>query len=432
MKNLLFIILIFILSICEMFSEARIIFSIQNRTISGTMYYADVYANVPSATDKWLVAASTIAIQYNDAGLDLTNLDGVSVQNFDSELSTAGYSCTQTDFGTPFLAVNLFTSNPTVNKTGSFKICTIRWNIYNSNKYDSLKYDGDLSEIYNGSSQQLTYNCNTVSCFKIENPTPPKLLQVVVPTITTTARTSITATTATSGGNITDDGGGSVTGRGVCWSTSQNPTIAGSKTTDGTGTGSFTSSITGLTPSTKYYVRAYATNSAGTGYGNNDTLTTATAEKKVKVKVILNGLWLNDKHLPGAAVSIELRSGTTLNSSNVSKRVAVSVDSLGYVEANFADLTDGSYWLVIRATGYLPVADPNQITLSATPVNYDFTTGSDKSVSGANAMVQPGGSGPWMMRGGDFNNSRSITATDINSYFLPNNGKNVASGIPAP
>ena len=82
------------------------------------------------------------------------------------------------------------------------------------------------------------------------------------------------AITATGGGNVTADGGGNVTARGICWSTSQNPTIAGSHTTNGTGTGSFTSSMTGLTANTTYYVRAYATNSAGTAYGEEVSFTT--------------------------------------------------------------------------------------------------------------------------------------------------------------
>jgi len=59
-----------------------------------------------------------------------------------------------------------------------------------------------------------------------------------------------------------------ITARGVCWSTVQNPTVADDTTNDGTGAGSFTSNITGLTSSTTYYVRAYATKSAGTGYGS--------------------------------------------------------------------------------------------------------------------------------------------------------------------
>lgn len=95
-----------------------------------------------------------------------------------------------------------------------------------------------------------------------------------VPTVTTTSISSIASTTATSGGNVTADGGANVTARGVCWSTSHNPTTSNSKTTNGTGIGSFTSSLTGLTAGTTYYVRAYATNSAGTAYGNEVSFTT--------------------------------------------------------------------------------------------------------------------------------------------------------------
>ncbi|HOY30279.1 MAG TPA: DUF1566 domain-containing protein [Bacteroidales bacterium] len=95
-----------------------------------------------------------------------------------------------------------------------------------------------------------------------------------VPVLTTSAVSNITTTTAKCGGSITSDGGASLTARGVCWSTSQLPSIANNKTTDGTDVGSFTSSVTGLTPGTTYYVRAYATNSAGTAYGNQVSFTT--------------------------------------------------------------------------------------------------------------------------------------------------------------
>ncbi len=94
-----------------------------------------------------------------------------------------------------------------------------------------------------------------------------------IPVLTTTTITDITSTTAKSGGNITSDGGATVTARGVCWSTGQTPTISDNKTTDGTGTGNFASSISGLTANTTYYVRAYATNSNGTGYGSATSFT---------------------------------------------------------------------------------------------------------------------------------------------------------------
>jgi len=88
------------------------------------------------------------------------------------------------------------------------------------------------------------------------------------PVLTTSPLDEITATTATCGGDVTSDGGAKVTARGVCWSTAPYPTTEEDHTIDGTGTGSFTSSITGLTPNSLYYVRAYATNSQGTAYGH--------------------------------------------------------------------------------------------------------------------------------------------------------------------
>ena len=97
---------------------------------------------------------------------------------------------------------------------------------------------------------------------------------VDLPTVTTTAISAIDKTTATGGGEVTADGGADVTARGICWGTSQNPTVDSSHSTDGTGTGSFTSAMTGLTANTTYYVRAYATNSAGTAYGEEVSFTT--------------------------------------------------------------------------------------------------------------------------------------------------------------
>ncbi len=93
-------------------------------------------------------------------------------------------------------------------------------------------------------------------------------LPPVLPSITTVDVTSITQSTAISGGNITFDGGSPIIVRGVCWSTSHNPTIVDNHSNDNTGTGLFASTLTGLYADTLYYIRAYATNSVGTAYGN--------------------------------------------------------------------------------------------------------------------------------------------------------------------
>ena len=89
-----------------------------------------------------------------------------------------------------------------------------------------------------------------------------------IPAVRTGEILGITTTTATCSGEVVADGGFNVTARGVCWSTSHNPTIADAHTSNGTGVGEFTGNLTGLAPGTAYYVRAYATNSSGIAYGD--------------------------------------------------------------------------------------------------------------------------------------------------------------------
>jgi hypothetical protein len=116
---------------------------------------------------------------------------------------------------------------------------------------------------YNSVGESLTYT-NEVTVFT-----------ALAPVLTTTNISNITSLSASSGGNITNDSGSSVTARGICWSTSPNPTIAlSTKTVDGSGLGNFVSNLTILSANTTYYVRAYATNSSGAGYGNELTFTT--------------------------------------------------------------------------------------------------------------------------------------------------------------
>jgi len=96
-----------------------------------------------------------------------------------------------------------------------------------------------------------------------------------IPILSTTSVQSITTNGAISGGNISSDGGSPITVRGTVWSTSANPTVAlSTKTSDGSGLGTFNSNITGLNPNTTYYIRSYATNTAGTGYGNEFSFNT--------------------------------------------------------------------------------------------------------------------------------------------------------------
>ena len=109
----------------------------------------------------------------------------------------------------------------------------------------------------------------------------------VLASITTASLTLITDSTAVSGGNVTASGGGTISARGIVWNTSVNPTIAlSTKTTNGAGTGVFSSNITGLTPGTIYYVRAYVTNNIGTNYGNELTFTSLAKLPTVTTKPV--------------------------------------------------------------------------------------------------------------------------------------------------
>ena len=139
---------------------------------------------------------------------------------------------------------------------------------------------GSFSETISGLSPGTTYyfqayatNSEGTTYGGVENFTT----DAVTPTVTTTAISDITTTSAAGGGNVTSDGGASVTARGICWNTTGTPTLSDDYTSDGTGTGSFSSSLSGLTPGTTYYVRAYATNSAGTAFGGEENFSTDNA-----------------------------------------------------------------------------------------------------------------------------------------------------------
>jgi len=143
--------------------------------------------------------------------------------------------------------------------------------------------------------------------------------QATIPTLTSAAISAIAITTATSGGSISTDGGSAVTARGVCWSTGSGPTASlSTKTTDGSGTGSFTSNLTGLTGSTLYYVRGYATNAVGTAYGNEVTFTTtagsanSTGILSVSVLTVAPGGGYSPKNV--VAIWIETNAGVFIKS----------------------------------------------------------------------------------------------------------------------
>jgi uncharacterized protein (TIGR02145 family) len=145
-----------------------------------------------------------------------------------------------------------------------------------NDKTENGKEPGEFSDTLTGLLKGRTYYLRAygINSIGVAYGNEESFTTLNTPTITTSLTTSITDLTAVSGGNITLDGGANVTTRGVCWSNIVNATTADSVISSGNGTGAFTCTITGLSPNTIYYVKAFATNSVGTAYGNEITFTT--------------------------------------------------------------------------------------------------------------------------------------------------------------
>ena len=243
------------------------------------------------------------------------------------------------------------------------------------------------------------------------------------PTVTTNAISNITSTTATCGGNVTFDGGASVTARGVCWSTSQNPTIADSHTNDGTGTGAFTSNLTNLIDGTTYYVRAYVTNSIGTSYGAQVSFTTSSTRFSVSVGTqvrfspgnlqwsatngastptthvaadgIVEGTWRFAEHqwdfVGDTTNGTVYANGVKCNNAFASSSYTGWIDLFGWGTSGYNNIANDSY-----AVNFQPWATSETFTRADTTNHYGY---------GPSTNVTPGGPASLTQTAGDISNS---------------------------
>ena len=213
---------------------------------------------------------------------------------------------------------------------------------------------------------------------------------ITIPTVITTSITDITQTTATSGGNVTASGGATITARGICWSTSQNPTTSNSKTTNGTGTGSFTSSLVDLTANTPYYVRAYATNSEGTAYGNQLVFTTLEE---------VSGEWPRDTETAVVDVTNPSTGKTWMDRNLGASRAATSsTDSEAYGDLyQWGRAADGHQKRNSPTTSSLSTSDTpghGNFILSGSSANYDWRSPQNTNLwQGINGINNPCPSG---------------------------------------
>lgn len=173
------------------------------------------------------------------------------------------------------------------------------------------------------------------------------------PELTTTVASAINATTATSGGNVTSDGGSAITARGVCWSTTTNPTTALATLTNDAGTtGTFTSNLTGLSASTTYYARAYATNSIGTVYGNEISFTTISPPTitSVAVSSITGGSASSGGNVSSDGGSVITARGvcwsTATNPTTALATKTIDAGTTGAFSSNIAGLSETTTYYV--------------------------------------------------------------------------------------
>jgi streptogramin lyase len=216
-----------------------------------------------------------------------------------------------------------------------------------------------------------------------------------VPTLTTTTVNSITNTTAFSGGSGINANGLTVTSKGICWDTLPNPTIAKSHTSNGTGTANFTASLTNLIASKTYYVRAYATDSAGTGYGNQVTFTTLSNLPTLTTKAITSisyttassgGSSINGK---GYTITVKGVCWDTLPNPTITKSHTSNGTGTANFTASLTNLIPGkTYYVRAYATNNVGTGYGNQVTFTTisniptltttaiTSINYNYTTAS--------------------------------------------------------
>ena len=261
------------------------------------------------------------------------------------------------------------------------------------------------------------------------------LQEITLPSVSTAPVTNITTNSATSGGTVTDDGGAFVSARGVCWSTSQNPTLADPYTTDGTGTGSYVSQLTGLTSNTTYYVRAYATNSAGTSYGNQQTFTTLTdpvlptvttndATDITQTTATSGGNVVSDG---GATVTVRGVCWSTSSNPTTTDNHTTDGSGIGAFISYLTGLTPNTFYYVrAYATNSVGTAYGNEITFTTLPnitlptVTTDDATNITQTTATSGGNVTSDGGGTVTARGVCWSTSTNPTLSD--SYTTDGSG----------
>jgi uncharacterized protein (TIGR02145 family) len=248
-----------------------------------------------------------------------------------------------------------------------------------------------------------------------------------VAVLTTTTVTNITATTATGGGSISSDGGADITVRGVCWSSLANPTTSDSKTSDGEGIGQFESSISDLSAGTTYHIRAYATNSVGTAYGEDLTFatlgqapaaTTTAATNITSTGATLNGT-VNANEI-STTVTFEYGTSTSYGQTAAATPAQVTGNTVTSVNAVISGLTAGAtYHFRIKSVNSLGTSYGSDMSFTTTGNVPIVTTQAAANISASGAKLN------------GVVNANNLTTSVTFEYGLTSGYGQTASSIPA-
>ena len=349
-----------------------------------TTYYVRTYATNSMGTSYGNEVSFTTAARTTAPILSTS-----TISNITSTSATSGGDITN-DGGAPVTARGIcwsLTANPTI--ANSFTVDSIGTATYISSMTGLTPNTTYYVRAYATNSVGTSYG-NEVIFTTLS----------ALPTLTTSAALAITSSTSTIEGNITSDGGAAITARGICWSTNSNPTIADSYTNDGTGTGTFSSSMTGLTPNTTYYVRAYATNSVGTSYGNEvsfttfaalSTLTTSEASAITSSTSMIEGNITSDG---GAAITARGICWSTSSKPTIADSYTNDGTGIGTFSSSMTGLTPNTtYYIRAYATNSVGTSYGNEVSLKTiqSGITYNVTVpiGTNEVYISGNFSISP-------------------------------------------
>ncbi len=283
------------------------------------------YQNVPSGTSRFITPAiNTVGVnQVTFSFRHMLDAYG-SGATLRVQTSNDKSTWTNTDWSVATGSSNI--SAATVN-------VTVTTNLNSATTYFALVIDGNLYQIDYWYVDNISITGSTSA--------------IDLPTVTTASISGITSSGAASGGNVTADGGATVTARGICYSTYTNPTIANSKVVSGSGTGSFVANVPGLEENTTYYVRAYATNSAGTAYGSQVSFTTLSGSVSYCTSKGSNVSyeWIDLVQFAGID-NTSLSDGGYKDNTSMVGSVALGGSYTIYMSAGFKSTAYTEYWAV--------------------------------------------------------------------------------------